>query len=79
MPRVYLTENERLNARIAAWVYGQLKVNRMTQSALAAERGITHQAMSKKLRIESFDVLDIACFIRVFKPEAEEVMRLLGA
>lgn len=77
MPRVYLSENERINARIAAWVYGQLAINRMTQSELAAERGISHQAMSKKLRVESFDVTDLVCFIRVFKPEAEEVMRLL--
>ena len=78
MPRVYLSENERINARIAAWVYGQLAINRMSQQELANERGISQPAISKKLKTESFDVLDLACFIKVFKPEAEEVMRLLG-
>ena len=78
MPRVYLSENERINARIAAWVYGQLAINHMSQKDLAAERGVCQQAISKKLKTESFDVNDLVCFIRVFKPEAEEVMRLLG-
>lgn len=77
MPKVYLSENERLNARIAAWVYGQLKINGMSQRDLGVECGISQAAVSKKLITHSFDVTDFACFVRVFKPEQEEVMRLL--
>lgn len=79
MPRVYLSENERMNARIAAWVYGELRINRMPQKELADELCISQPALSKKLKTESFNVTDLACFIRIFKPSAEEVMRLLGA
>lgn len=79
MPKVYLSENERLNARIAAWVYGQMKVHHITQRQLADERGISQQAICQKLQKHSFDVTDFACFVRVFEPEQEEVMRLLGA
>lgn len=78
MPKVYLSENERLNARIAAWVYGQLKLNNMSQRDLAAECGISQPAVSKKLKTHSFDVTDFACYVRIFKPDNEEVMRLLG-
>lgn len=78
MPKVYLSENERVSARIAAWVYGQLKINGMSQKDLAAECGISQPAISKKLKTHSFDVTDFACFVRVFEPEQEEVMRLLN-
>ena len=79
MPKVYLSEQDKLNSRLASWVYGELKVHRMTQQDIANERGISRQAIGKKLKNKSFDYEDVCCFIRVFKPEAEEVMRLLGA
>jgi transcriptional regulator with XRE-family HTH domain len=79
MPKVYLSENERLNARIAAWVYGQMGLHKITQRKLADEMGITQQAICQKLQKQSFDVTDFACFVRIFKPESEELMRLLGA
>ena len=78
MPRVFLNEQEKLNSRLASWVYGEMKVQGITQRDLARERGISQPAISKKLMSKSFDFDDFTCFVRVFKPDTAEVMRLIG-
>ena len=78
MPRVYLNQQEKLNHRLARWVYGELKTRKMSQLALAKEMQISQQALSMKLRIERFTFEDLCTFIRVFKPETDDLERLLG-
>ena len=78
MPKAYLTEQDRLNARLTAWVYGQMKLNKVTQRDLAEELGVSQPAVSWKLNNHSYDFTDICCFVRVFKPDAQELNRLLG-
>ena len=78
MPRIYLNEQQKLNNRLASWVYGEMKTQNITQRQLAEERGITQPAISHKLKCRSFDFEDICCFVRVFKPEGKEIKRLLG-
>ena len=77
MPRVYVTKNEKLNARLAAWVYGQMKINRITQRVLAEARGVSQQAISDKLRYQRFDFEDFACFVEMFNPSDAEIKRLI--
>lgn len=78
MPRVYVTTNERLCARLAAWVYGQMKVNRITQRELANRRGVSQQAISDKLKYHRFDFEDFVTFVELFNPDDEEIRRLIG-
>ena len=78
MPRIYLTEQDKLNNRMAAWIYGQLKVQNISQAMLAKERGISQQAISRKLRQKRFDFEDLCCFVRLFEPDADELKQLLG-
>lgn len=78
MPLVYLSEQERLNSRLAAWVYGQMKTRNISQKQLADERGLSQQAISKKLCKQNFDFEDLCTFVRVFEPELDDVKRLLG-
>ena len=78
MPRVYLSENERLCARLSSWVYGEMKCRGISQEAMAAEIGISRQAFSKKLKMHSFSFTDFLAIVRVLDPDERETARLLG-
>lgn len=78
MPKVYLTEKDRLCARLAAWVYGQMKLHRISQRALAPKMGISHQALSKKLKTHNFNYTDFVFFIQEFQPTDGELRQIIG-
>jgi len=76
MPKVYLSEQDKLNNRLASWVYGEMKVHGLSQKDLANERGISQPALSQKLQSKSFSYEDVCCFVRVFNPDTQELERL---
>lgn len=78
MPKVYLTEKDRLCQRLAKWVYGEMKSRRLTQQAVALEMGITHQALSQKLRNAKFSYEDFIFFVKKFQPSNEELRVIIG-
>ena len=78
MPRVYLNEKDRLSDRLASWVYGQMKLNRITQQRLADELGISQQALGKKLKNKQFSYKDFITFVAFFCPDASELAWLVG-
>lgn len=77
MPKVYITEEQRASARLAEWVYGQMKMQRITQKQVAKERGMSQQAIYNKLQRRSFDFEDLICFVKVFKPDDKDLIRLV--
>jgi len=78
MPRVYLSENERLSERLSAWVYGQMKVKKIPQRIMAEEMEISQPALAQKLKNRSFTYSDFLTFVRVLEPDDKELSRLLG-
>lgn len=78
MPRVYLSENDRLCAKLSSWIYGEMKCQGISQKKLAEELEITQQALSKKLRSHSFSFTDFLTIIRVLEPDEKDLARLLG-
>lgn len=78
MPKVFLNENERLCQRLSSWVYGELKCRGITQRSMAEEMEISQQALSQKLKANSFTFTDFLAFIRVLEPDERELDRLLG-
>lgn len=78
MPKVYLSENDRLSERLASWVYGEMKCRGISQVEMAKEMQISQQALSMKLKIHSFTFADLLTFIRVLEPDERELDRLLG-
>lgn len=78
MPRVFLSEKDRLSARLSSWVYGEMKCRGISQRVLAEEMGISHQALSKKLKKHSFSFTDLLAIIKVLQPDDKELSRLLG-
>ena len=78
MPKVYLSENERLSAQLSSWVYGEMKCRGISQSEMASEMGICQQALSRKLKSHSISFTDLLAFVRVLEPDDREIARLLG-
>jgi len=78
MAKVYLTEQDRSNAKLTRWVSGEMKVRRITQRMLAKKMNITHQALSQKLKKNSFSYQDFVFFVKEFQPCDKELRDLIG-
>lgn len=78
MPKVYLSENERLSERLSAWVYGQMKIKKIPQRIMAEEMEISQPALAQKLKNRSFSYSDFLTIVRVLEPETADIERLLG-
>ena len=78
MPTIYLTNEDKLSARLAKYIYGELAVRKMSQEKLADVMGITRQALTNKLRRQSFSFGDFVSVVSYFKPDEQEMNRLVG-
>lgn len=78
MPRVYMSESKRLSARLASWMYGQMKLKHISQRMLAEELQITQQALSYKLKMHQFSFADFVTIVSVLEPDPSELAWLVG-
>ena len=78
MPKVYLSESDRMCHRLATWVEGEKKIRKLTDTDLAKDHGISQSAMSRKLRVESFDYKDFVFFVQKFKPDTDTLRYIVG-
>lgn len=78
MAKVFLTDEDRACHRFATWVQGEKKIQKINDTDLANERGISQPAMSRKLRLEVFDFKDFVCLARKLGADAETLKYILG-
>lgn len=78
MPKVYLSEQDRLCSKLSRYVYGEMRIRRITQKEMAEKMNITQQSLSRKLKEESFDFSDFLFFVKEFKPSQKELLDLVG-
>lgn len=78
MPKVILSEKDRMSERLASWVYGQMKSKQVTQRQLAEELQITQPALSHKLKVRQFTYTDFVTIVSVFAPDPSELAWLVG-
>ena len=78
MQKVYLTEHDRLCARLAKWVYGEMKAQRITQEKLAGKMNIRQQSLNRKLKEASFDYEDFVFFVKEFRPDTKTLCYQIG-
>jgi len=78
MPKVYLNERDRLCSKLARYVYGEMRIRRITQTEMAEKMNISQQALSHKLRTESFGFSDFLFFVKEFEPSQKELLDLVG-
>ena len=77
MPRVYITNEDKLNNKLVALIYGSMKVKRMTQSKMADELGISQPAFGKKLRNKQFTFTDLVTIFRVLEIPDDEILSVM--
>lgn len=77
MPKAFLTEEERICSRFSRFIYGELKVRKITQTTMAKKRGITHQALSHKLCNGRFTLADFAFFVKELGMSDKEIRDIL--
>ena len=78
MPKIYLNDKDKLNNRLASWIYGQMKSKGLTQKQLAGDLQITQQALSYKLKTQQFSYGDFITILDVFDPDPGELAWLVG-
>ena len=78
MPRVYLSETDRLCERFVAWAYGEMKRQQIPQKTMAEELEITPSALCQKLKNRSFSLADFLTIIRVLDPDGDDIAWLIG-
>ena len=78
MPRVYLSEADRIKDRFIRWLVGEMKIQKVSQTAIAKEIGLSQQMFSYKLKHRTFDYCEFIQIIRFLKPEQDEILHLIG-
>jgi len=78
MPKVYLTDWDRACARLSRYVYGEMRVRMISQDKLARRRGISRQALGRKLKESSFDFKDFVFFVQEFGSNDKEIREIIG-
>lgn len=77
MPRIRQYKEKYMVNDIGAWVAGKLMRLKMTQKVAAGELGITQQALSLKIRSNSFTYEDMIKLFRVFGSDDEEILKIM--
>ena len=78
MPKVFVTRQEKLNSDLAAYIYGTMRVNKISQETMAERMGIKQPSLNYKLRHGSFTFQDLTAIFDVLKPDAETLSRIMG-
>ena len=78
MPKAYITEQEKLNKDLSAWLIGNMRVRGLRQADVARALGISQQALSSKLKRAAFRFDDLVCLFGLLEPDAKTVANLMG-
>lgn len=78
MPKVFLSEQDRIKARFIRWLIGEMKLQSISQTAIAKEIGLSQQMFSYKLKHKSFDFCEFIQIVKFLKPEEDEILHLIG-
>ena len=77
MPKTYITRQEKLNSDLAAYIYGTMRVKKISQKTMAERMGIKQPSLNYKLRHGSFTFQDLTAIFDVLKPDAETLSRIM--
>ena len=78
MPKVYLSDKERKNAKIRGTIAGYMKINNVRQIDLADIWGISQPAAAYKLKTGHITLVELAQAQRVLKIETDDLVKMLG-
>ena len=78
MPKIFLSNRQKLNNRLTEWVIGKMYSTGTTQTIVANALGIQQQAVSRKLKLKTFNFGDFTALVELFNPDIDEILWLLG-
>lgn len=78
MPKVYLSENERIIEKLVSWTYGEMKRQQIPLKVIAEEMDISSSALCQKLKKRRVSFEDFLTIVRVLQPDTEDLMWLIG-
>lgn len=78
MPKVFLSQQDKLNDRFTVWLIGKMKSQGITQSKLACQVSMSQQMFSYKLKNKNFLYSEAVGIINFIQPDIEEISYLLG-
>ena len=78
MPKVYMSEKERVNARIRRTICGYMTERKIRQIDLADVWGITQQAAGYKLKTGSITLEELARANRILQIEPDDLVSMFG-
>ena len=78
MPKVYMSEKERVNARIRRTICGYMTERKIRQIDLADVWGITQQAAGYKLKTGSITLEELARANRILHIEPDDLVSMFG-
>ena len=77
MPKVYLTRQDKLNEKLVAYIYGAMKVKKITQREMADRLGVSQPAFAKKLKKCRFTHADLATIFDTLDTQDEEILSVM--
>ena len=78
MPKVYMSEKERVNARIRRTICGYMSERKIRQIDLADVWGITQQAAGYKLKTGSITLEKLERANRILQIEPDDLVSMFG-
>ena len=78
MPKVYMSEKERVNARIRRTICGYMSERKIRQIDLADVWGITQQAAGYKLKTGSITLEELARANKLLQIEPDDLVTMFG-
>ena len=78
MPKTYITRQQKLNNDLSAWIYGNMKVQKVSQKQLADLIGIKQPSLNYKLKHGNYTFSDLAVIFGTLKPDVDTLARLMG-
>lgn len=77
MPRIKEFKERYMVNDIGSWVAGKLMRKKMSQRVAAGELGITQQALSAKIRNNSFTYEDMIKLFKLFGTDDTEILKIM--
>lgn len=77
MPRVYLSETDKLKKRFQEFVFGRIKGLGLSQSKVANQMYMKQQTFSYKLRNLTFDIGELMDLLNILQVTPEELPQLM--
>ena len=77
MPRVAINKRKYMITDLYAYIYGEMRVNKISQEVLGKECGLSQQVLGKRLKNQTLDIKDLITIFSYFDTPEEKIIYFL--